>query len=457
MSVLKNKIFRWLHKTPFSGAFYLFILVSTIWTLISFLLGNFSKPAYGDEAEYINLGQMLLKNGIAVISDGYRPPLFPIWISFLNSFIPDNMMVESVRFINIMAMSLVSALWWWRGVKRTDKLRGMYFFMALFSSIWAPLFFFSFYALAEAGSFLFLNILIITLLGYETDKTMGIQYKRTILISIELLVLFLLKANNILIAVPIALFVLLTLASSWKNRIRTVSIMTVGTIILILPWILFLHQTTGKFRVTNTGGVNLLVGTGHTYAGMSPDPKALPDIFIHKSVDAYHNSPMSISALSAKDLTLISRASNQVSTAEKYTNEWAKESANLDTVYAEIAKRIWLENLDEQVVYGFLKIAHTYGFSMRGGKDFLIIIFLILVITVSALLWKEQKYKRLIILHWSFAFCGFLIAFFFLPSIRFKAFYFDSTGLLVLAMFADYYFKSLWIAFPKLERDTLDK
>jgi len=51
--------------------------------------------------------------------------------------------------------------------------------MALFSSIWPPLFLFSFHALAEAGSFLFLNMLLITLLGYKTDKTLREQYKRT--------------------------------------------------------------------------------------------------------------------------------------------------------------------------------------------------------------------------------------------------------------------------------------
>lgn len=457
MSMLKDKIFRWLYKTPFSGAFYLFILVSALWLLLFLILGSFTSPAEGDEAEYITLGHMLIQKGIVVLADGYRPPLFPIWISFLNLFIPDNMMLASVRFFNVLAMALVPALWWWGGVKRVDKLRGMFFFMALFSSIWAPLFFFSFPAYAEAGSFLFLNILIITLLGYKTEKTIGIQYRRTVLIVIELFVLFSLKTNNILIAVPVALFVLFTLNSSWKNRISTVSLMTAGTIILILPWILFLHQTTGKLRVTTTGGVNLLIGTGYYYGGMSPDSKALPDRYIHNRLEAYHTSPMSPSALSTKDSKLISAAYEKVLSSEKYTIERAKKIADLDAVYVEIARKIWLENRDEQVVHGLLKVAHSYGFSMRGGKDFLIIIFLILVMIASLFLWRDKRYKKLIILHWSFVVCGLFITFFFLPPIRFKTYYFDSTGLLVLAIFANYYFASMWNQFPKMESPNSDK
>ena len=414
----------------------LFFVVASIWILFAYILGTFSLSYVKDELDYIGRGLSIGQRGLEVISDGYRPPLFPLWIGFIHLFIPEEFLLNTIRILNILMVSLIPVLWFRLAQKsiQTDR-KNIYLFMALLTAVWPPMYLFSFFALAESGSFLFLNILFITLLGYFNDKTKRDFYLRTILISLTLAILFFLKANNILIAIPIAIFVFFTLQSSWKSRIVIISLMTSLTLILITPWIVFVSQSTGKLNISTTGGFNLLVGTGHHYNIMTPDIHGLPYRYMHhNSINSHTDVPIR-SILSNEDLNLYQIAHKKVANSTLYTDERAKSRGDFDSTCKKIGIKIWVENTQEQVTHGVLKIIHSYGGSFRGIKDYITIGFLLIVFLASVSLWKKSTHKSIIMLHWGFVLSGFLIVFFFLTNMRFKTFYFDTTGLFILAIY----------------------
>ena len=414
----------------------LFFLVAFVWILFAYILGIFSLPYVKDELDYIGRGLSLSQKGLEVLSDGYRPPLFPLWIGFIHSFISEEFLLNSIRILNILIVSLIPVLWFRLAYKniQTDR-KNIYLFMALLTAVWPPFYLFSFYALAEAGSFLFLNILFITLLGYASDKTKRDLYLRTLRISITLTILFSLKANNILVAIPVALFVFFTLKTTWKNRIVLVSLMSSLTLILITPWIVFVSTSTGKLNISTTGGYNLLVGTGHHYNVMTPNVNNLPYKYLHHNSTNSNKEVPIITTLSKEDLYLYQVAHTQVAHSTLYTDARAKARGNFDTVCKQIGIKIWVENTKEQIVHGFLKIIHSYGGSLRGAKDYITIGFIFIILLASISLWRKSTYKSIIMLHWGFVLSGFLIVFFFLSNMRFKTFYFDTTGLFVLAIY----------------------
>ena len=414
----------------------IFFTIASIWTLLAYLSGIFSLPYVKDELDYIGRGLFLMQKNFAVLSDGYRPPLFPLWIGFVHYFVPEEFLLNTIRILNILMVSLIPTLWFRVAYKNRDNDRkNIYLFMALLTAIWLPFYLFSFYALAEAGSFLFLNILLITILGYEQDKTEQDFYRRTALISIILTLLFFLKANNILIAVPVALFVFFTLNARWKSRIAIVSFMSSLTLILIMPWIIFVSTSTGKLNISTTGGYNLLVGTGHHYNIMTPDVNNLPYKYIHPPTATQDKEQPIISILSKEDLLSYQTAQRKVAGAKLYTDERAKARGNFDKVCKQIGIKIWRENTKEQVIHGFLKIIHSYGGSLRGAKDYITIGFLLLLFLTSISLWKNSTHRSIIMLHWGFVLSGFLIVFLFLSNMRFKTFYFDTTALFILAIY----------------------
>lgn len=479
MNIIKHQIrkavIRWVGLSPLESTLCVLIVVVTFWSLCSWLMGCFLQPSVWDEGDYIARGNAITHYGLLAISDGYRPPLFPAWISLLALLFPEYVLLDVVRFFNILFMSLVPMSWWLVGLKRTGRLKSTFLIMALLTAVWPPFFLYSFKAIAESGSFLLLNILLITLLGYENDKALSKKIGRAFLISLELSMLFLLKANNLLVAVPVALFVFFTLSDTLKNRLGVVSVMATATIILISPWLLFLYHMTGQFKITTTGGMNALIGTGYDYLVIVPHPKALPHKYLYQRFEADLAERPSLkhqdlhkqlyervdlaerpSLLSLEHQNLLLSATKYVSNSEQNTIERAHARANYDSVTRYIAIQIWQGNMNEQMIHGILKIAHTYGFSMRGGVDLITMMFLIFVIIGSILAWKESTSRKLIMLHWGFALCGMAIAFFWLGNIRFKTYYFDTTGLLVVSIALNQYYRAMLAKFPKIRKYSIN-
>ena len=396
------------------------IIVFAIWSSIIFITGQLTSPLKGDEDDYLALGILTSMNGVIALNDGYRPPLLILIISAISKVLSDNNLIIFVRLFNLFFISIIPGIWLLVS-KSFYKKNNPYIIMAFISSIYYPFYFFGSSIHAEAISILGLNVLIIeTLDFYKSDKLNLTYYiKKSIICGFIISALFLTKANNILVA-PVCIFIILLSHNlSLVNRLYSILFIILSVFILSLPWILFLHNSLGEYKLTTTGGYNFLVGTGYYSFGMADnlDKSVLPIKYII-SQNKFHNTPDGPSALSIEDDKKLYNTSNTLET---------------DNISLKISKNIWSTKTHEQIIHGFLKILHSIGFSLRGWSDYIVLSFTFIVISCSLYCAYNKLYFEVINFHWMLAISGFLIAFVFLPNIRFKTFYFDSSGLLVIS------------------------
>ncbi|WP_148045487.1 glycosyltransferase family 39 protein [Salinisphaera orenii] len=396
--------------------FLLFLLVTLLWLSVYHAYGFANRPAHGDELAYIARGVDLVEEGITALADGYRPPLFPFIVALLALLFDNKDLLINARLLNIIAMSLVPAIWFYAGSKAGEKKRISYYSMSFFTALWPPFYLYSFSAHAESLSFLFLNCLVYYL-ATRNFNFFRIENRIRTLTAIPLLLalLFYLKANNILISIPAALFLIFSPSTkSITARTSYVFIIALICFALISPWLVFLKSTTGQWNFTTTGGYNFLVGTGYYNFGMDADGRSVHEQYMQKLHGDYPRLP--------QDKTKELQNSNL-------------SAAELDSLSKSIALQLWRDNTIQQIIFGQKKIFHSLGFSMRGMTDYVTAIFFISTCIISLLIIFSRIDKSIVFLHWGFALCGVLIAFFWLPNIRFKTFYFDTTAFLVISHF----------------------
>ncbi|WP_277811563.1 hypothetical protein [Chromohalobacter canadensis] len=361
-----------------------FLTVFAVWLLLFLFLGIHHKPAAGDETDYINRGIEFFENGWSALSDGWRPPLLPLLIAFFNIFVDTSSLLNLARMTNIAFVSMVPALWSYEYM--VSGKRKKYLLMAMFTSAWPAYYLLAFSVYAEAASFLFLNILIIiTLRMKNSDKFLALSF---IGFPLCLAVLFLFKANNILISVPFGLYILFFGAGSFAKRFFRVSALALITVMMISPWLVFLKSEMGDWVATTTGGYNLLVGTGHHSFGMAPDNEAIHREYL---LNAYGGE---FPEISSEEVALIN------SQPSKYL---------MDKVSKDIAFRIWSEDTKRMLNLSFRKVMHSHGMSFRGAGDFIVFSFLLVSIAASVVLLYKNKFVDIVFLHWSMALAGGLL------------------------------------------------
>jgi hypothetical protein len=387
------------------------ITIFLLWVVIFFISGANQRPPIGDEGDYLRRGIGLIETGINTLADGYRPPLFPIIISLLYKFLGNEWLLNSTRLLNIALISIVPTIWYFQYQKSDGETK--FAFMSLLTALWPPFYMFAFSALAEAASFLFLNLLLISSIGLlKVKKLIG---KLIFITAILIACLFLLKANNILVALPLGVFIFLFSYGNWLKKFWRVGLLAIFSAILVVSWPIFLYQKSGNLVVTTTNGLNLLVGTGYYNFGMEEDYSTIHNIKkkeLHGGV---------YPALNEEQITLLKSA--------------GKNKYSINNVSKNIAIDIWKNNTENQISYSYFKIVHSLGMSFRGIQDYITFIFFLLTICASICLKILRTNQEIVFLHWGLALMGFMIAFFWLPNIRFKTFYFDTTGLFLISCF----------------------
>ncbi|MDB3960564.1 hypothetical protein N9387_01510 [Candidatus Pelagibacter sp.] len=406
------KIILTLEKLLFSRSpTAVWVIISSLWIVIFFISGANQRPPIGDEGDYLLRGIGLIEIGINTLADGYRPPLFPILISLLYKFVGNELLLNSTRLLNIALVSIVPAIWSFQYQRSDGETK--FAFMALLTALWAPFYMFAFSALAEAASFLFLNLLLVSSLGLlKVKKLVG---KLIFITAFLIACLFFLKANNILVALPLGVFIFLFSNGNWLKKFWRVGLLTIFSAILVASWPTFLYQKSGHLVATTTGGLNLLVGTGYYNFGMEEDYSAIHNI---KKKELYNGV---YPTLTQEQMTLLKSV--------------GKDKYSIDNVSKNIAMSIWSNNTENQIYYSCFKIAHSLGMSFRGTQDYITFTFFLLTIFASISLKILRANQNIIFLHWGLALMGFIIAFFWLPNIRFKTFYFDTTGLYLISCF----------------------
>lgn len=245
--------------------------------------------------------------------------------------------------------------------------------------------------------------------------------------------LFLLKSNNILIAVPFAIYILLAVTNRLVDKLLKITTMIIMVIFMACPWFYFVYHSTGELKVTTTSGMNLLAGTGYTSLGMKFDEESLPYRFMDNR-HGYKETKLGKSILSDSDLSALINFKEIAANIEPYSRERIASAIEFENLTLSMAKNIWRNNLSEQVIHGLAKVSHSFGASMRNPNDYISSILLLLSLALSKFLFNSRKYRRYVLLHWGVTLVGVIVIFFFLPNIRFKTFYFDM-GLLLLISF----------------------
>lgn len=416
-------------KNPLLTSITTFLL----WASVFSIKGDLTAPLIGDEADYIQRGVLLANEGFSAVADGYRPPFFIFIISALSHFFQGDELTLSVRLFNLALVSIVPGAWLY-ATKSSSINRDVFILMASFTAAWPPFFYFGSFAIAEGISFLALNVLIITTLSFNLSTKVFVHIAKSIACACIITILFLSKANNILIAPACAIIVFFSIKARFVERIFICAVMTILTAILIFPWVSFLHNTLGEYKLTTSGGLNLLVGTGYYSFGMTEhlDQSVLPEKYIGLK-NRFHQTPSGPSALAFEDEQALARTQNNL---------------EVDNISRQIAIKIWSKKPTEQVVYGGLKILHSLGGSLRDFQDYFIISFFLFTTICSIFCLSKGIHRRIIYLHWLIAGAGFFVAFFYLPDIRFKTFYFDSSALWVLSATLSVFFKPTLVIQP---------
>ncbi|SOC57454.1 hypothetical protein SAMN05421509_109114 [Chromohalobacter canadensis] len=423
---MKNNHFMANRRNSFIYPGVVFLLVFSAWVMVFFLLGINQKPATGDEIGYINRGVGFLENGWRALSDGWRPPLLPLLVAFVNLFVDIDSLLNTVRVINISFVSVVPALWIGEYIvsRRDNRL----IFMALLTALWPAYYFLAFSVYAEAASFLLLNILL--LLSIRLKRSSKLLSINSIGFSLCLAMLFLFKANNVLVSIPFGLYILFFGSGVFLKRAARVSVLAIMAFLLISPWLVFLKNEGGEWVATTTGGYNLLVGTGHHSFGMGSDNRAIHRKYLF---DAYGGE---FPRINSEENNIID------SQPDKYS---------LNKVSSSIAMRIWSEDTREMLNFSIRKVMHSYGMSFRGVMDYVVFLLLASSIVASVFLLCFKRCYDVIFLTWSMFFVECVVSFFWLPNIRFKVFYCDTVTFYLLASFVSMAFHKMFL----LDKDTL--
>lgn len=394
-----------------------FVVVSVLWLAIGLLTGKLTTLPAGDEPEYLARGAAVLERGWAALSDGYRPPLLPLSIAFVTRIVGPDSAAVATRIVHVLATAAVPALWWWGS--SAHKQRGALRLMAAFTAAWLPFHWFAFQALAEAWSLFALNVAVYALLRPARPPRLAVA-------GLALGAMVLLKPNQLILTGAVCVWLVVALERPLRERVRAAAVVAGTVALMVAPWLFVMKTSVGDFRLTTTGGHTLLAGTGYHSFGMTLERSSLPWRFLESEQVAFAESPHGPSALPAQELDELLDAYETASVPLR--------RAAVDDVSRQAALRIWLEHPGQQALHGISKVLHSFGGSLRGGLDYFEIVFLLMVGLASIFLtWRRSSVERVVLLHWLLAGTGVVVAFLFLPNIRFKTVHFDTTGLLVLA------------------------
>ena len=360
------------------------------WWVVFGVSGAGWAPAEGDESDYLARALRFSEEGWSVFADGYRPPLFPLVAGGVLAALGEDRSLFIARATNLFLVSLIPLVWWWRGTRRKDPVS---LWMALLLTGWAPFYLLSYMAYAEALSLLLLNLLVVLVLRVTPEGRTAFGVTAMVGIALLLAALFYTKANNILVAVPVGLFLFLFARGPLLGRFLRVAALAVLTALFLVPWLLFLRAQSGEWQVTTTGGYNLLVGTGQYNFGMQEDPRAIHrryfESYQERSADVLGGDFFSV-----------------LESEEVRSNKYVQNQVAFDRATA-----VWRSLPQEQFRYALLKVLHSQGFSWRGLQDYIMVAFFGGTVLASLLLLWTRFERRLLFLHWGCLLMGCVVAF----------------------------------------------
>ena len=218
-------------------------------------------------------------------------------------------------------------------------------------------------------------------------------------------------------------------------------------IIIILPWTFFISSHNNTFIFTSVVGPQALV----SYSGIKMQP---PDSLMGKVIEKYglysdekYKKFRSVYKLKPnpcidKILKYLLNDRNpyldpKFSIADSECYDWKDYSKLIEKSSADVMKVYYnhvRENTIGVVIYGFSKIAHAFGLSLRGFSDYLSLLFFISSFASSFYLWRYNLYKGFVVFYWGTLASFSINAFLLMGYVRYWVIFFDFTATILIGL-----------------------
>ncbi|OCT16078.1 hypothetical protein A8709_10730 [Paenibacillus pectinilyticus] len=392
---------------------YFILMLITIFHIsmqIYFFHINNEVPTDGDGVNYISRASNFT-DFANVFGDGFRLPGYPFVIWFLGL-----LSGKSLLFIRIIQVILTSSLIIISFFILLKLTRSKFF--SLFGGIivgsWLPLYVFSKEIYAESISLFLIALLILIIIDINTNNYL----LKSILISILIALLTYLKPNQIMILLPTCIYCVYKL-KNWSTIKKHLQF-TIGLLmILIMPWTIFISVTNSSFIPLSTNqGLVLYQGAGGS--------DGIEYYTLSDKVRKYFN-------LNNTDLNVYEVLSQYNEKIDPEHNDH-KKAVTYNKMFQSKAIELWKERPLEEVILGFAKVLHGFGFSLRGLKDIVLALFSLTSILTSIILWRTRKHRDFILLFWMLIFIFSFQAFLYQGDQRFKTILFDLPAILILLL-----------------------
>jgi len=387
-------------------------------------------PAYilGNENDFIRS-----------LGDAYRLPVYVIFQSFFVKFFENP--IASIKIAQIILSSLLIPLSFSisRHLSRSDNTS---LFVSVVVALWLPLHVYSLNLTGETFSIFLYAIFLLLIVKYFRNR--GNKYLYFIGLVLGLMTLT--KSNHILILISLFVMLLYLHKNITESLISTVKTSFV-VLLVVAPWSYFVSTHNNTTILTSVLGPQALV----RYNGLRVQPK---DTILGKTIDKYHlyneidykkfNSVYKIRPNLCKGIIIQHLLNNKKDSREKKSYlgeaecyEWADQSELINSSrnsVMEIYYKQWSDRPFGTVMYGIAKVAHAFGASFRGLKDYMSLLLFAASFISAFLLWKKNLYRDFVIFYWASLMTFSINAFLLMGFIRYRVIFFDLVAVIIIGL-----------------------
>ena len=317
---------------------------------------NSYLPFYTDAEEYVEYSNVWAQKSFdEAFKNLWRMPGYPAFLQVIKFLSPHEPFL-TVRILQSLGTSLAVVILFFV-LKKYSTKKHAFIFCLLYCFV--PTWYFSFGLTPES-----LTYFIIVLIIYVLSKLSKYNFMLILIIGLLFSTLVYLKPNNVLIIIPIFIFIITSFKGSIKKSLISLLIIILLT---LLPWIVYSNIGDRKFYgLTTTQGLNLYIGTGMV---LTYDNSALANSAVHWKVDPRNNP---------KDI-INTNSFNSAFESNQYLTEKALG--------------IWKTRPIQQIGYSFDKILIAFGFKVNSISNHLLGVFTVFALVGSILLYKVRPLK----------------------------------------------------------------
>jgi len=383
---------------------------------------------------------------IRSLGDAYRLPSYVIYQSLFVMLFERPIIAIKISQI-ILSSSFILIAFYISNYLNRSNIASL--IASFFIALWFPLHFYSLDLTGVTFSIFIYSLFVWALFKLFDNHRHNHNYSHNfslIIIGLLLGVITLSKSNNILIFIPL-FFTLWYFYGSIKIAIINCIKSGLIFLIVVLPWSYFISSHNNTIILTSVLGPQALL----SYSGLRKMPmdtilgkvdikyKIYSELDYKQFRDDYNVRP---NFCKSKITEYLLNNNNpykdhqfSISTPECYDwNDYSQtiklSSQNLMDLYY---KR-WSENTHGFIMYGFAKIAHGFGASLRGISDYLSLLLFGFSLGSSIYLWKKSLYRSFVVFYWSTLLAFSVNSFILIGYVRYRVIFFDFSAVLLIGL-----------------------